>query len=149
MKTLTSVLLASLLVSSLAASAQQQDASQTPANPSPEKQPSSSVSTSPAKPKRILGFLIIGTVFNETALSFPGVQVRVRQAGDKKYRWQTYTNSRGEFAVRVPPGYDYEVTVHMKKYADQTKTVDSKADVQQRLSIQLEPLGQAKAGAKP
>ena len=65
--------------------------------------------------------------------------VRIRKAGEKKFAWETHTNSRGEFAVRVPPGYDYEVLVHMKKYKDQTKSVDSKVDVQQRLSIQLEP----------
>ena len=92
--------------------------------------------------------MIIGTVFDERALSFPGVQVRIRRAGETKYEWETYTNTRGEFAVRVPPGYDYEVLVHIKKYKDQTKSVNSKADVQQRLSIQLEPVPPAKTGAK-
>jgi len=75
--------------------------------------------------------------------------VRIRRSGDKKYRWETYTNSRGEFAVRVFPGYEYEVLTHVKKYEDQTQNVDAKVDVQQRLSIKLEPRGQAKTGAKP
>jgi Carboxypeptidase regulatory-like domain len=92
--------------------------------------------------------LIIGTVFNENALSFPGVQVRVRRSGEKKFILEAYTNSRGEFAVRVPPGYEYEVVTHVKKYDDTTENVDSKVDVQQRLSIKLEPRGQTKAGAK-
>jgi hypothetical protein len=92
-------------------------------------------------------FLIIGTVFNEHALSFPGVQVRIRQAGEKKFKWQAYTNSRGEFAVRVFPGYEYEVVTHIKKYEDQTQNVDAKVDVQQRLSIKLEPQ-KPKTGAK-
>jgi Carboxypeptidase regulatory-like domain len=98
--------------------------------------------------KPLPSFLIIGTVFNEHALSFPGVQVRIRQVGEKKFKWQTYTNSRGEFAVRVFPGYEYEVVVHVKKYEDQTQNVDAKVDVQQRLSIKLEPQ-KAKTGAKP
>ena len=37
---------------------------------------------------------------------------------------------------------------HVKKYDDKIENVDSKVDVQQRLSIKLEPKGQAKAGAK-
>jgi len=88
-------------------------------------------------------------VFNEKAISFPGVQVRIRRTDEKKFRWETYTNSRGEFAVRVFPGYDYEVVTHVKKYQDQSKAVDAKADVQQRLSIKLEPADQGKAGTKP
>ena len=114
------------------------------AKSNPETQPNGSKKNT----KPIPIFLIIGTVFDEHALSFPGVQVRIRRAGETKYQWETYTNTRGEFAVRVPPGYDYEVLVHIKKYKDQTKSVNSKAEVQQRLSIQLEPVPPAKTGAK-
>ncbi len=72
-------------------------------------------------------FLIRGTVFNDKALSFAGVELRIRPAGQKKYRWETYTNSRGEFAVRVPQGSDYEMLVHAKGFSDQTRTVDAKS----------------------
>jgi len=82
-------------------------------------------------------------------MSFPGVLVRIRRAGEKKFRWETYTNSRGEFAVRVPPGVEYEVVTHMKKYKDQNKDVDSKVDVQARLSIRLELLDQARTEKQP
>jgi hypothetical protein len=71
-------------------------------------------------------FLIRGTVFNEKALSFPGVELRFRVAGQKKYRWQAYTNSRGEFAVRVPQGANYEMLAHVKGFADQTRAIDAK-----------------------
>jgi len=91
----------------------------------------------------------VGTVFDENALSLPGVRVRVRRIDEKKSRWETYSNSRGEFAVRVLPGYEYEVTVHMNKYQDQSKVVNSKVDVQQRLSIKLQPVAPTKTGAKP
>jgi len=129
-------------------------ARQTPAPP--QEAPASSDKGNPQaqsdsqgqKSKPIPSFLIIGTVFNEHALSFPEVQVRIRRAGEKKFAWVTFTNSRGEFAVRVPPGYEYEVAIHVRKYKDQTRSVDSKVDVQQRLSIQLEPLKPAKTGAK-
>jgi len=105
-------------------------------------------SSSKTKAKEVPSFLIIGTVFNENALSFPGVQVRIRRKDEKKFRWETYTNSRGDFAVRVPPGYEYEVVSHVKNYQDQREDVDSKVDVQKRISIRLQPKEQKKAGAR-
>jgi hypothetical protein len=71
-------------------------------------------------------FLIHGTVFSEKALSFPGVELRIRVAGEKKYRWDSYTNSRGEFAVRVPQGASYEIAARVKGFEEQTRTVDAK-----------------------
>ncbi len=114
-----------------------------------QSESSSAKTTGDRKSKPIPSFLIIGTVFDEKALSLPGVQVRIRRAGEKKFRWETYTNSRGEFAVRVPPGYEYEAVTHMKNYDDQTQGIDSRTEVQQRLSIRLKLRGQSKTGAKP
>jgi hypothetical protein len=144
-----SVLVAVLLYFAIGISAQE------PAPPAPaapattgQSSPESGNSSSKNKTKLVPSFLIIGTIFNENALSFPGVQVRIRVSGEKKFKWETYSNSRGEFAVRVPPGFEYEVVTHVKKYADQTQSVNAKADVQQRLSIKLEPQEQTKAGTK-
>jgi len=93
--------------------------------------------------------LITGTVFNEKALSFPEVKVRIRQTSEKKFRWETYTNSRGEFAVRVPEGNAYEVQVQVKNFKEQSQTVKADAGaVQQRLSCRLEPATPGKAGDK-
>lgn len=91
-------------------------------------QNSSSKADKPSKKKysHLNDFLIRGTVFNEKALSFPDVELRLRKEGEKKYKWETYTNSRGEFAVRVPEGSTYEVLVHVKGFADQTRTVEAK-----------------------
>jgi hypothetical protein len=118
-----------------------------PVSNAPAQQPSSSSTQTSSKGKMLPSFLIIGTVFDEKALSFAGVQVRIRRTDEKKFRWETYTNSRGEFAVRVYPGYEYELVTHVKKYQDQSKAVDAKVDVQQRLSIKLEPVNHP--GAKP
>lgn len=95
-----------------------------PANPVQD----SSSKDKPSKKKysHLNDFLIRGTVFNEKALSFPGVELKFRKEGDKKYKWNTYTNSRGEFAVRVPQGLNYEILVHVKGFADQTKMVEAK-----------------------
>ncbi len=117
-----------------------------PVSPSPPVQPSSPPTAVPAPKKaklkhsRVNDFLIIGTVFNEKALSFPGVQVRIRRGGEQKFHWDTYTNSRGDFAVRVPQGSRYEIVVYVKGFAEQMRTVDTRAgDNQERLSFRMEP----------
>src|SRR5882762_1492755 len=85
-------------------------------------------------------FLIRGTVFNDKALSAPGVQLRIRRAGDKKFRWESYTNSRGEFAVRVPQGSAYEMVIRAKGFAEQTRTIDAKSGGnEQSIAFRLEP----------
>jgi hypothetical protein len=149
MKTLTPVLLLAILATSGSVCAQQAPAPAPPQAADGQPVSSSSDSSKNTTGKVVPSFLILGTVFDEKAFALPGVQVRIRKSGEKKFRWETYTNSRGEFAVRVPPGYLYEVFTHMKHYDDQTQNVDSKAEVQQRLSVKLQPQGQPKMGAKP
>jgi opacity protein-like surface antigen len=94
----------------------------------PASQPQSSSSANGGKQKysHADDFLIRGTVFTDKALSFPGVQLRIRRAGEKKFRWEDSTNSRGEFAIRVPQGTQYEMVAHAKSFADQTRTIDAR-----------------------
>jgi len=127
----------------------QQPSENTPgASPSPpEASRASSSSNGEKKPLPV--YLIIGTVFNENALSFPDVRVRIRQTNEKKFRWETYTNSRGEFAVRVPEGNEYEVLVQTKNFMQQSRTVKADAGaIQERLSFRLERVASGKAGDK-
>jgi Carboxypeptidase regulatory-like domain len=102
----------------------------TPLPPPPRAAPSPSGSSSSKLSKKkhshANDFLIRGTVLNEQALSFPSVQLRIRRAGEKKFQWETYTNSRGEFAVRVPQGADYEMVVRAKGFAEQKRAIDAK-----------------------
>jgi len=85
-------------------------------------------------------YLIRGTVFTEKALSFPGVELRIRRAGEKKFRWESYTNSRGEFAVRVPQGSDYEMVVRAKGYSEQTRAIDAKTGGnEQNMVFRMQP----------
>src|SRR5260370_37498439 len=74
----------------------------------------------------VYDFLNLGTFFTDKACSFPGVQLRIRKLGEKKFRWESYTKSRGEFAVRVPQGSSYELVVRAKGFAEQTRTIDAK-----------------------
>ena len=153
MRVIVSILLAAfapLRGAALTPRAGQAPAAATPqAGPTAASPQAESGTKGSSKNKAKLGFLIVGTVFDERALSFPGVEVRIRRADEKKFRWETYTNTRGEFAVRVPEGFDYEVVVRAKHYQDQAKSVaTNNGDSQQRLSIKLEPVSPAKTGAK-
>ena len=71
-------------------------------------------------------FLVRGSVFTEEGLALPGAELRIRRSSEKKFRWDTETNSRGNFAVRVKMGADYEVVVRAKGYQDQSLAVDAK-----------------------
>src|SRR3989449_3356769 len=98
-----------------------------PGSASTAKTPTATPSkTDKKKYSHVNDFLIRGTVFTDKALSFPGVQLRIRRAGEKKFRWESYTNSRGEFAVRVPQGSNYEMVIRAKGFAEQTRSVEAK-----------------------
>lgn len=119
-----------------------------PPPPPPEAPAPAPESSSTSRQKsRIPPFLILGTVFNERALAFPGVEVKIRRKGEKKFRYDIYTNSRGEFAIRVPDGIEYEVVVRPKHYQEQSQIVAANmADVQKRLTFKLETSPPAKPG---
>ena len=85
--------------------------------------------------------LLRGTVFNERGLAMREVKLRIRRTNEKKSRWETYTNSRGEFAIRVPPGSDYEMQAESKGFEKQTRAIaakDSSGD--EKIIFHLEPL---------
>ena len=90
-------------------------------------------------------FLIRGTVFTDKALSFPGVHLRIRRAGEKKFRWEDQTNSRGEFAIRVPQGAQYEMVVRAKNFADQARTIDARTgSAENNVVFRMEPAKKGK-----
>jgi Carboxypeptidase regulatory-like domain len=111
--------------------------------------PKSESSSDKKKSKRELGYLVTGTVFTENALAFPGVRVQIRRENEKKFRWDTHTNSRGEFATRVPEGQEYEVVIRQKKYKEASRKINaSNGELEQRLSIRLETVDSQKDAAK-
>ena len=151
MRFLIPILFLSILVLPGLAAAQQPVSPPPPPAEAPAATPPAAPaqeSSSASKHKsRIPPFLILGTVFDEHALAFPGVEVKIRRKGEKKFRYDTYTNSRGEFAIRVPDGIEYEVVVRQKNYREQSQgVVANMADVQKRLSFKLESSKPAKAG---
>ena len=102
--------------------------------------PSTGTSSSKRKYSHANDFLIRGTVFTDKALAFPAVQLRIRRSTEKKFHWETYTNSRGDFAVRVPQGLEYELVIHAKGFADQTRAIDAKAGLSETtVTFRMEP----------
>lgn len=113
--------------------------------PASQPQSSSSANSSGRKYSHANDFLIRGTVFTDKALAFPGVQLRIRRAGEKKFRWEDSTNSRGEFAIRVLQGGQYEMVAHVKGFADQTRTIDARTGSSENdLVFRMEPVKKGK-----
>ncbi len=75
-----------------------------------------------------------------------GVKLRIQRAGARKPHWETFSNFRGEFAVRVPQGADYEIAAENKGFTRQSQAVDGKTGVaEEKVIFHLEPL----KGGKP
>jgi hypothetical protein len=121
-----------------------------PTNGAPPAQPpASSSASSSSKDKHKYShandFLIRGTVFTDKAYAFPGVRLRIRRYNEKKFRWESFTNSRGEFAVRVPQGLEYEMVIHAKGFADQTRAIEATSGISETsVTFQMQPAGGTK-----
>jgi hypothetical protein len=92
-----------------------------------------------------------GAVFDENGLSLGGVRLKLvrianeEEAKEKKkiesVKMDYITNSRGEFAFRLPPiRARYQVTAILSGYKPQTKIVDVNEDEGQPLAFTLEPV---------
>jgi len=103
-----------------------QEPAQPSAPPSTPSTESTSKNPGQASGRHSNDFLVRGTVFTEDGLVLPGAELRIRRSSEKKFRWDTETNSRGNFAVRVKMGADYEVVVRAKGYQDQSLAVNAK-----------------------
>ncbi len=94
--------------------------------------------------------LLRGSVFDEKGFSLPGVHLKLQrvrtedEANSKKFesvKMDYTTNSRGEFAFRLPPmRARYQVTAIVSGYKPQTKIVDVGADESVPLAFSLEPV---------
>jgi Carboxypeptidase regulatory-like domain len=61
--------------------------------------------------------VIFGTVWGPDDRPVPGVRLKLRRAGEKKARWETYSDRRGEFEFRLPVGPEtYIVWADLKGY---------------------------------
>jgi len=59
--------------------------------------------------------LIFGTVWDQAGHPVYGVHVRLLRAGEKNFRWEAYSDHRGEFGIRVPAAKaDYVLVPELK-----------------------------------
>lgn len=84
-------------------------------------------------------FLIFGTVFEESGFLLREAEIQVRRAGEKKVRWRQFSDRRGEFAVRVPPDGEYELTVKAKGFETQTRKIDARTGQREDVVIRMKP----------
>jgi len=119
------VLACALVASAVFVRAQDPPASQ-PARPQQVAPSAESSSKQPqSKNSHSDDFLVRGTVFTQEGFALPGAELRIRRATEQKFRWDAASNSRGEFAVRVKMGSDYEVVVRAKGYQEQSLAVNA------------------------
>ena len=91
--------------------------------------------------------LIYGTVWGPDDRPVAGVSLKIRRATDKKPKWELISDSRGEFAQRVPAGAeDYVIQADVKTPKGQPKpettahiTNDERTDVSLHLSKEQVP----------
>lgn len=83
-------------------------------------------------------FIIFATVLNDRGFALFGAQARVRRAGEKKFRWEAFSDHQGELAIRVPPNTEYELTIEARGFPSQTRKIDAKADNRADLTIRME-----------
>ncbi len=101
------------------------------AAPPQESAPPRPAGNKPRKQIHANEFLVKGTVFGPQGMSFPGAELRIRRAGEKKFHWQALTDRRGEFAVWIPMGSDYELVVRARGFEEQTRAVAAKSGARQ------------------
>jgi hypothetical protein len=135
------IILATLLITSCVPVIAGQDAA-TPAGTATQPAPSESSSARKSKHSHANDLVIRGTVFSERGLALPGVKLRVRKADQKKSHWETYTNSRGEFAVRVPKGPDYEIAAESKGFAKQSQAINGQSE--ENVILHMQPVSGGK-----
>jgi hypothetical protein len=70
-------------------------------------------------------FLLYGNVYTEQGLTLPGADVKVRREDQKKPKWESNSDDRGEFAIRVPSGPKYEITIKAKGFEPLVRMVDT------------------------
>jgi hypothetical protein len=94
-------------------------------------------------------FLIFATVFTDRGFALPSARARVRRGDEKKFRWEAASDRQGEFAVRVPQGAEYEMTIEARGFKPETRKIDARGSNRTDLTIRMEPEIKSLTGGKP
>jgi hypothetical protein len=98
-----------------------------------------------AQKTRTPDFLVYATVYNDQGFTVPNAKARMSVAGETKWRWETASDSQGEFALHVPAGAQYLLRVDAKGYQSQTQDVDTTQTDRADLAVHLVPVGGGKS----
>jgi len=98
-------------------------------------------SAGPAQKTRQPDFLVYATVYNDRGFTVPNARARMSVAGENKWRWETTSDSQGEFALHVPEGAQYDLRVDAKGYQPLIQGVDATQTDRDDLGLHLVPLG--------
>jgi hypothetical protein len=74
--------------------------------------------------------IFYATVFTNEGRLLVGAQIHVRPTGKKKPDFETWTDRRGEFAVRVSPGLDYDIEVKAEGFITQVRKANAQTGKQ-------------------
>ncbi len=69
--------------------------------------------------------IFYATVFTNEGKLLEGAEIHVRPTGKKKPDYEAWSDRRGEFAVHVSPGMDYDILVKADGFAPQVRTVNA------------------------
>ena len=83
-------------------------------------------------------FVIFATVFTDQGFALPGARVRVRRTDQKKPKWKAMSDRRGEFAVRVPEGAEYEMSVEASGFKPEIRKIDAREETRADLTIRMD-----------
>ena len=98
--------------------------------------------------------LIFGTMFQESGLSLTGARIEIVPAGElqgarKFRRLEAVSDSRGEFAFRVPvEEMTYKLTARAAGYIPQEKTTQAAGEVRVDVFFRLEAASKKASEAK-
>lgn len=80
--------------------------------------------------------LIFGTLWGPGERPVYGVRMKLRRAGEKKFRWEAISDHRGEFALRVPAvKADYVLIPDLKLDKDKLPETRIHVESDERIDI--------------
>jgi hypothetical protein len=87
-------------------------------------------------PKAAPYALIFGTLWGPGDRPLYGVRLKLRRAGEKRFRWEALSDHRGEFAIRVPAAKaDYVLVPDLKHSKDKLPETRIHVDNDERIDI--------------
>jgi hypothetical protein len=80
--------------------------------------------------------LIFGTLWGPGERPLYGVRLKLRRAGETRFRWEAISDHRGEFAIRVPAAKaDYVLVPDLKHAKDKLPETRIHVESDERIDI--------------